>query len=154
MPNGPPKGTGISVWGTIQLLTANTTTYVLSSYSVDGGTATTFNATEKVGYQFQQKLFQSATLSDSGPHTIVATLENNGTFFIDYFLVIPAGATLTSSGVDSSTTAGAGARSHSSRVPLGPVVGGTLGGIALLIIAVLAFLLCCKRRKEKKQMRE
>jgi len=142
-------GTGISVWGTIQLLQPNTTTYVVSSYSVDGGPTTIFNATETAGYQFQQKLFQSATLNDSAPHTIVVTLVNNGTFFIDYFLVIPAGATSTSA--PSSNTAGAGDQSHSSRVPLGPAVGGTLGGLALLIIAILAFLLCYKRRKDKNQ---
>jgi len=159
-------GTGISVWGTIQLLSPNMSTYVLSSYSIDGGPSTTFNATEKVAYQFQQKLFQSATLNDSAPHTIVVTLDNDASFFIDYFLVIPAGATSTSASSSnpstvtgpmtvfsavSSTTASTGAQSPSSRVPLGPAVGGTLSGLALLIVAILAVWLCCKRRKENKK---
>ena len=146
---------------------------MLSSYSIDGGPTTTFNATEQAGFQFQQKLFQSATLTNSTPHTIVVTAVNNASFFIDYFLVIPAGATSTStssstpsstpssstvsttvSTSDSSTTASAGAQTQSTRVSLGPVVGGTLGGLALLIIAILAFFLCCKRRRDKNQMRE
>ena len=98
------------------------------------------------------------------------TLVNNGSFFIDYFLVIPAGATSTfasssnpppltnspttvASADSSSTTAGAGAESHSSRVSLGPAVGGTLGGLALLIFSIFAIFLCCKRRKDKNKMR-
>ena len=103
------------------------------------------------------------------------TLVNDASFFIDYFLVIPAGATSTStsvtssnlnpssqaltasstvSGADSSTTPSAITQS-TSRVPIGPIVGGTLGGLALLIIAILAFLLCRKRRKPKdKNLRE
>ena len=157
----PLKGSEISVWGTIQFLQPNTTTYVVSSYSIDNGSTTIFNATESAGFQFQQKLFQSARLNESISHTIVVTLVNNGTYFIDYFLIVPSDATTStsasSSATDSSTTAGAvnGSQSHSSRVSLGPVVGGTLGGLALLIIAILAFLLCCKkRRKDKNRMRE
>ena len=110
---------------------------MLSSYSVDGGPTTIFNATEMATFQFQQKLFETTTLTDSGTHTIVVTLVNSGTLFIDYFLIIPSGATSTSAsssnpssltgtmtvaGVDastlSSTTTGAGAQPHSSRVSL------------------------------------
>jgi hypothetical protein len=186
----------------------NTSTYVLSSYSVDGGPTTIFNATEMATYQFQQKLFESARLTDSGTHTIVVTLVNNGSFFIDYFLIIPSvtgatsisasssnptsltgtttvagasaqphssrvslassessnpssltGTTMTVGGANSPTlssttvTAGAGAQSHPSRVSLGPAVGGALGGLVLLIIAILAIFLCFKRRKDKNQMR-
>ena len=139
---------------------------MVSSYSIDNGSTTIFNATESAGFQFQQKLFQSARLNESISHTIVVTLVNNGTYFIDYFLIVPSDATTStsasslasSSATDSSSTAGAvnGSQSHSSRVSLGPVVGGTLGGLALLIIiAILAFLLCCKkRRKDKNRMRE
>ena len=133
----------------------------MSSYSIDGGNETIFNATEQVGYQFQQKLFQSATLNDSIPHTIVVTLVNNGTFFIDYFLIVPAGGAISTSAsssvsaAGSSTTAGAGARPHQILVPLGPVIGGTLCGFALIVIAILAFFLCRRRRKDKKnRMRE
>ena len=152
-----PIGTGISVWGTIQLLQPNEPTFVVSTYIIDRGRVNTFNATEKAGYQFQQKLFQSAPLNDTAPHTIVVTLINNGTLFIDYFLIIPAGSSTTStssSEANTSSLAGpttsAGADSQSSsRVTLGAALGGSLGGLALLIIAVLAFLLCWKRRKTK-----
>ena len=126
---------------------------MVSSYRINNGPTTIFNATEKAGFQFQQKLFQSAELSDSVPHTIVVTLVNNATFFIDYFLVVPAGATTSSN--PTPTTTDAGAQSHASRVSVvGPAVGGALGGLALLIIAVLAILLCRKRRKDKNQKRE
>ena len=139
----------------------------MSSYAINKGPTTIFNATEKAGYQFQQKLFQSARLNESVPHTLVVTLVNNGTFFIDYFLIVPSGVASSSasttsnptglttvSGADSTTTAGAGAQSHSSRLSIGPVVGGTIGGLVLLIIAISVVLLCCKRRKDKDQIRE
>ena len=137
---------------------------MVSSYRINNGPTTIFNATETAGYQFQQKLFQSARLNESVPHTLVVTLVNNGTFFIDYFLVVPVGVTSASasssnptalttvSSADSSTTAGAGLQSHS-RLSVGPVVGGTLGGVALLMIAILAVLLCW-RRKDKDQKRQ
>ena len=151
------KGSGISVWGTIQLLQPNTPTFVVSSYSINNGPTTIFNATEKAGYQFQQKLFQSAELDDTVPHTIVVTLVNNGTFFIDYFLIVPAGATSTSA-TSSSTTTGAGAQSNSSGsagLRVGPIVGGTISGVLLIIIVViLALLLRRKRRKDKNRKRE
>ena len=140
-------------------------TYVVSSYIINDGPTTVFNATENAGYQFrnfQQQLFQSPTLNDSVSHTIVVTLvtSNNDTFSIDYFLIVPAGgATSTSvsssvSTAGSSTTAGAGARPHQILVPLGPVIGGTLCGFALIVIAILAFLLCRRRRKDKNRKRE
>ena len=161
------KGTGISVWGTINfLLPNNTPTYVLSSYSIDDGPTTTFNATEVAAYKFQQKLFQSATLTDSTPHTIVVTLVNNGTFFIDYFLVIPsttsssAGVTSTStspsSTLSTTTVIGPGGQFRFNRGPIiGAAMGGILGGFVLLTIAILTVWLCRKKRpKNKNQIRE
>ena len=144
-------------------------TYVVSSYIINDGPTTIFNATENAGYQFrnfQQQLFQSPTLNDSVPHTIVVTLvtSNNDTFSIDYFLIVPAGgatSTSASSSVStadsSSTTASASASAQSNPmvlVPLGPVVGGTLCGLALIVIVILAFLLCRRRRKDKNRKRE
>ena len=142
-------------------------TYVVSSYSINDGPTTVFNATENAGYQFrnfQQQLFQSPTLNDSVTHTIVVTLvtSNNDTFSIDYFLIVPAGgatSTSASSSVssDSSTIASASASAQSNPmvlVPLGPVVGGTLCGLALIVIAILAFLLCRRRRKDRNRKRE
>ncbi|KAF8816634.1 hypothetical protein BYT27DRAFT_7181457 [Phlegmacium glaucopus] len=154
-------GTEISVWGTITFLANNTPTFVLSSYSIDNGTATTFNASEQAAFVFQQKLFQSAPLSASTPHTLVATLDNNATFFIDYFLITPVVSSTSSSATSSSSstlsttstipTASSSAQSHSSKVPLGPVLGGTLGGVALLIIAIFVFWFSRRRLKDENQ---
>ena len=142
---------------------------MLSSYSIDGGPTTTFNATEAAAFIFQQKLFQSATLTDSTPHTLVVTLVNNGTLFIDYFLVIPSTSsssavvtsTSTRTGTISSTfsstlstSTGAGGQFQSNKVSIGGAVGGSLGGLALLIVAILAVWMCRKRPKDKNQMRE
>ncbi|KAF8813975.1 hypothetical protein BYT27DRAFT_7248545 [Phlegmacium glaucopus] len=164
LPNCAPKGTEVSVWGTITFQAPNSTMFVLSSYSVDDGPATILNVSKQVAFQFQQKLFQSAPLSTSTPHTLVATLDNNATFFIDYFLITPVASSTSSpasSSSDSSTlsatsslltmsTASSSAQSHSSKVPLGPVSGGTLGGVALLIIAIIAVFAVWRSRKRLK----
>jgi hypothetical protein len=159
--NCVPKGTGISVWGTIQFLAPNAPSFVLSSYSIDNEPAGTFNATEQAAFVFQQKLFQSAPLSASTPHTLVATLVNNATFFIDYFLITSVASSTSSLALSSTSdlstasttsslpTASSSAQSQSSTngPPHGPVLGGILGGVALLIIAIFVVWFGRKRLK-------
>ena len=137
---------------------------MLSSYSIDDGPTTTHNATEQSAYQFQQNFFQSGPLVP-GPHTLVVThLANNATLFIDYFMVIPPDSPITlaptsavpASATSSSTSvvitaspAGGGAKT-----PTAAIIGGSLGGLALIGIAVLVFWLIRKRGKNNHQKRE
>jgi hypothetical protein len=111
--------------GTIERLDPTIPQFVLSSYSVDGGPAAIYNATEQAQFQFQQNFFQSGSLVP-GSHTLVVThLNNNARLFIDYFLIIPPDSTTTlaptstlpTSATSSSTsaviTAPGGVQSHS-----------------------------------------
>jgi len=154
--NWTTKGIGISVWGTIDRL--DTPAFVLSSYSVDGGPTTTYNATVQPQFQFQQNFFQSGTLTPAS-HTLVVTyLTSNGRYFIDYFFITPSNSPITatstspvsssSSSVSTSITAG---NSHSSGVRIAPIVGGSLGGLALIIIMVLVVLVIWLRNKRVKK---
>jgi len=158
-----PKGTGISVFGTVERFSPGIPQFVVSSYSLDGGPTATYNATVQTQFQFQQNFFQSGPLV-SGSHTLVATqLTNNARFFIDYFLVIPPNSSITlaptsmspTSATSSSTsaviTAPAG---DGAKTPTAAIIGGTLGGLALIGIAVLVFWLIRKRAKNKHERRE
>jgi len=137
---------------------------VLSSYSIDAGPTTTYNATEQPAYQFQQNFFQSGPL-ESSPHTLVVTqLTNDARLIIDYFVIIPPNSSITlaqtstlptsatlpsTSAVVAPPPGGDGAKN-----PAAAIIGGTLGGLALIGIAALAFWLIRKRAKNNHQQRE
>ncbi|KDR67432.1 hypothetical protein GALMADRAFT_147205 [Galerina marginata CBS 339.88] len=161
------SGTGVSVWGTVQVLNPNEPSNVLLSFSVDDGPPMTHNIAELPVFQFQQNVFQSDSLAPS-THTLVVTLENRASFFLDYFLVIPLDSTssttlaaTTSPSAPPTTSepslshpsptmsAVADANFHSKGVPIDTIVGGTLGGFALLCIAILAVWLGYQRGKSK-----
>jgi hypothetical protein len=155
--------------GTIERLDPTVPEFVLSSYSVDGGPTAIYNATEQAQFQFQKNFFQSGPLVP-GSHTLVVThLNSNARFFIDYFLIIPPNSTITlaptstlpTSATSSSTSAvvtapsaGDGMKSHSSTAPTAAIIGGSLGGLALIGIAGLVFWLIRKRMKNTHQRRE
>ena len=164
------KGTGISVWGTIDHLDPSIPEFVQSSYSIDGGPTAIHNATEQPQFQFRQNFFQSDSLVP-GSHTLVVTHltnNNNARLFIDYFLVIPPNSSITlaptstlstsatssSSAVITAPPAGDGAKSHSGTTPTAAIIGGSLGGLALIGIAVFVFWLFRKRVKNNRKRRE
>ena len=155
--NLTPKGKGIR---TIPFLAPNIPEFVLSSYSIDNGPTTTHNATEQSAYQFQQNFFQSGPLVP-GSHTLVVThLANNATLFIDYFLVIPPDSPITLAPTSTSVTSSMSATSTAppagdgAKTPTAVIIGGTLGGLALIGIAVLVFWLVRKRVKANHHKRE
>jgi hypothetical protein len=158
------KGTGISVFGRIERLSPGIPEFVLSSYSVDDGPTTTCNATEQSAYQFQQNFFQSGPLEPS-PHTLVVTqLTNNARLIIDYFVIIPPNSSLalaSTSMMPTSTTSSSTSAviapspgEDGARTPTAAIIGGTLGGLALIGIAALVFWLIRKRAKNSHQQRE
>ena len=162
--NWTPKGTGISVFGRIERLSPGIPEFVLSSYSVDNGPTTTYNATEQSAYQFQQIFFQSGPLEPS-PHTLVVTqLTSNARLIIDYFIIIPPNSSITlaptsmmPTSVTSSSTSAVIAPppgGDSARTPAAAIIGETLGGLSLIGIVALVFWLIRKRAKNNHQQRE
>jgi len=176
----------------------------ISSYSIDGGDATIFNASKILrAVQYRRQFFQSNVLT-AGSHTLViTTLADNAFFVLDYFEITRLGATpptpiqpqlvsasdstpsrsvlsstpvifptpsphvvassiTTSSGITTApsgiSTAPSGISTAPSGIstapyvtafpvasskaerPLGPIIGGALGGLALLIIGFIAFM--------------
>ena len=100
-----------------------------------------------------------------GPHTLAVThLADNATLFIDYFLVIPPDSpitlaptsTLPASGISSSTSAliTASPAGDGAKTPTAAIIGGSLGGLALIGISILVFWFIRKRVKNNHQKRE
>ncbi|KDR71972.1 hypothetical protein GALMADRAFT_143327 [Galerina marginata CBS 339.88] len=119
--------------------------YYLSAqrHGLDNGPAVLYNATEQPQFQFQKNLFQSGPLTPAS-HTLVVThLANNANFFVDYFLVTPPDSSITlapTGGID---------KSHSGGVPIAAIVGGSLGGFALIVVAVFVLWHRQKRAKHR-----
>ncbi|KAF8130411.1 hypothetical protein K438DRAFT_1999443 [Mycena galopus ATCC 62051] len=95
-----------------------------------------------------QQLF-STSLLPSGPHTINITVLDASPLGIDYFLVqddleIP-NVSLTSSPSSGSTRTAAPGTPQSSKLPIAAVVGGAMGGLVVLVLA-LTFILIWRRR--------
>ena len=150
------KGTGVGVYGTVSPV--GNFNAPPCSYSVDGGRATTQVATMINSTQYHVLFFQSAKLTE-GSHTLVITTlpEVFNTFWLDYFAVTPlpiatalpivAASPLPSSAcpLPSSTCP---LTSSTSKPPVGPVIGGVLGALALLTLALIAFLFFRWKKKE------
>ncbi|PPQ78925.1 hypothetical protein CVT25_002401 [Psilocybe cyanescens] len=64
----------------------------VSSYSVDNGSKTIFNATEIGNVQYQQKFFDSGALSPASHTLTITILSNDATYFLDYFTITPTDA--------------------------------------------------------------
>ncbi|KAJ7482211.1 hypothetical protein B0H11DRAFT_1862898 [Mycena galericulata] len=140
-----PQGDYIAVFGPVGPTISRYTV------SVDGVTSGTFNAT-KENYTPQVALYQASGLG-SGQHTVELTSEPAvaGQFFaVDYAQVVPvasASATPTGSASGASNIPSGGSQSS-----VGPVVGGVLAGIAVLI--VMFFILFCMRRRRQRRERD
>ncbi|KAF9561139.1 hypothetical protein CPC08DRAFT_707577 [Agrocybe pediades] len=139
-------------------------------YSVDGGAPVSFflkglpaDGTTTV---YNQKFFET-TQYPAGPHTIVVTYLGNGAqntpLTLDYLVVqngtFPSSPSGPSSSSSSSSSSGnlptsgpgpdhAGNNTSSKSSNTGAIAGGVVGGIILIMFAVLAFLYL--RRREKK----
>jgi hypothetical protein len=140
-----------------------------ATYSVDGGTPTTFNLSglaDDAGDQYNQLFFEASGLSP-GQHRIeVVHGGNNETtpLSLDYMIIqnAPAPASSTSSPGSSSTptpnSSGpdgslnpASTEHKGPGVSTGAIAGGAVGGVVVLV-AVILFLLLLRRRRKKNDM--
>lgn len=122
----------------------------ISSYSIDGGNATTFNASKILqDVQYQRQFFQSKELTPANHTIVITTLSDNAYFILDYIAITPLvdTAPISSSIVPYSTISPVA----SSKVErsLGPIIAGILGGLALLIVAFIAFSLFRRRANNR-----
>jgi len=108
---------------------------------MDGGTATIFNTTIQKTVRYQHLLFKSNELNPTS-HTLVITTLSDDTYFLDYIEVTPpvtATPSLTLFGASTLATVPLGTTSpvvsSKAGLPLGPIIGGALGGLAILIFA-------------------
>lgn len=98
--------------------------------------------------------FQSPNLS-TGEHTLAIELANDGPFYLDGLGVqLPAGLqTQTGGGPTLAATSPPTVQTvyvnhlSGSKAPVGPIVGGVVGGVALIAGALLALWFICMRRK-------
>jgi len=138
-------GSGVSVYGTVS---PHGSLYPPPcSYSIDGDSGTTLTATATNSTQYQLLFFQSPELT-TGNHTLVITIIIEGVaqeaFFLDFFEVTPL-PIATAFPLPSSTTS---PLPSTSKPPVGPIIGGVLGALALLTIAFIAFLFFRWKKKE------
>jgi hypothetical protein len=149
------KGTSVKVYGTV-----GNFTLLPCSYSIDGGAGIQQVATMQSSNQYQFLFFQSQELTADFHSLLITTLESDpsgGTLYLDFFAVTPlpiATASLlpssTTSALLSSTTSLSPSPSSTSKPPTGPIIGGVLGGLALLTFAFIAFLFFRWKKKEPK----
>ncbi|KAF8163682.1 hypothetical protein B0H34DRAFT_672630 [Crassisporium funariophilum] len=128
----------------------------LATYSIDGGTPINFllrGLSQDSITIYNQKFFSTQTLSP-GPHTLIVVHEGTGSttpLTLDY-LVVQIG-TIPSTNGTSSTTNDTDPASNSTssggkgRSSIGLIVGGVVGGLALVIFAILGFLFLWRRER-------
>lgn len=91
---------------------------------------------------------------EQGEHTITITTLNNNTVWIDYFLVIPGDVLVTPTTTETATTTatitGVATTSTGQSINIRAIVGGTIGGISILV-AFLILVVWIQRRKKQSQ---
>lgn len=103
--------------------------------------------------------FQSTTLSND-PHSLqIIVASSNAPLLLDAIGVASqnsvngqgaAGVSQTSIPVSTSSPSATSAASSGSKVPVGAIVGGVIGGLALLLLALVAAYFFCWRRRNQK----
>ncbi|KAJ7055751.1 hypothetical protein C8F01DRAFT_1157588 [Mycena amicta] len=154
------EGRGISYYGGD---TAGNKTN--ASIVLDGGPPTFFvpPPTDPV---VNNKYYDSGVLAD-GKHTLVVTAVTDNPIWVDYLLVVPplisssspSSPTSSSSTTTTTTTSSAGASGTSSadtnalhgsaKSKAGPIAGGVIGGIFLLVCVAFLALFCVRRRQRR-----
>ncbi|KAF8801637.1 hypothetical protein BYT27DRAFT_7341793 [Phlegmacium glaucopus] len=139
----------------------------VATYSIDGQTPINFEVQygEITKARFQQKFFEIAQLP-AGPHTlnVLDYGGNNTTPLSIHYLIIQNG-TLPSTTILPSTTASASpyvtpsatgssvsgtSTQRKSSTPVGAIIGGVVGGLALTVFIIFGFLLLRRRQKRAK----
>jgi len=148
--------TNVSVWGTI----GDNAGVPISSYSIDGGNATIFDAGKLTAQvQQRQQFFQSKELTAANHTLVITSLADNAYFVLDYIAITPivsptVPALVPSSTLNLSSTSilsgtSSPVPSSEAKLPLGPIIGSALGGFALLVVAFAAFMFFRRRRNSR-----
>ncbi|KAF8166216.1 hypothetical protein BJ912DRAFT_1068035 [Pholiota molesta] len=149
-------GTSISVWGTIGF--SGLGIAPLSSYSIDHGPVSIFTAAQIPTTQYNQRFFQSDQLTPTSHTLNISTLANGGYFYLDYLLVVtPDSATSStsttiptpSSPTTTSPTNTPQMPSSKRDLPIGVIVGGVSGAIALLALAIICILVIKRKMNQR-----
>jgi hypothetical protein len=125
-----------------------------ATYSIDGETPISFllkglpvNSTTTV---YNQKFFETVQLSPTS-HTLKVVYEgNNSTPLTLDYLIVQNGTSSSSTTTSLPTSTGSTVSATSTPtgfVPVGPIVGGVIGGLALVVFAVLGYFLLRRRPK-------
>ena len=108
---------------------------------------------------YNQKFFETAQLT-AGPHTLKAVFEGNNStpLTLDYLIVQNGTLSSTTASVSSlvtSSTPGSGVSGTSatlrSSTPVGAIVGGVIGGLALIVFVIFGFLFLRRLHKRATQ---
>ena len=137
-----------------------------ATYSIDGQTPVNFllkgltaSTTTTV---YNQKFFETAQLT-AGPHTLKAVFEGNNStpLTLDYLIVqngtlstTMASMTASVSSLATSSTPASGSVTSGtvrSATPVGAIVGGMIGGVALTVFFIFGFLFLHRRHKRATQ---
>ncbi|RDB16586.1 hypothetical protein Hypma_002823 [Hypsizygus marmoreus] len=143
------RGTAIAVYGTFDI----TSKGVVASYSIDGAPPAQVTAQAGSGDTFNQQFWRSEPLSLAEHKLVVNMTKVNfdpqpgeGTVWFDYFLITDPTITSTSGGPDP-TASLQKITNSSAKKPIGAIVGAIIGGLGLMLAAMLIFLLF-RRRKQ------
>ncbi|KAF8605548.1 hypothetical protein BDV93DRAFT_521394 [Ceratobasidium sp. AG-I] len=110
------------------------------SISVDGGVSDIVNTASTNGDWLSQMLTWGKTGLTDGPHTVTIThIDESGTYInVDFFKYMP-----------STTLATSASAARSNSVPVGAIVGGVVGSVALM--ALIVGILICRWRGQPTQ---
>lgn len=151
-------GTRVAVFGALVPSSSNSSLNVASTYSIDNSKTITYRPPANTTVENDNvEFFESSDLSD-GQHTLFANVtscSSDNLYVMTSLAYIPSSkasvssASLTTSlslPTSSTTAGGATSQSHSS-TPIGAIVGGVIGGVALLIISAIAIWFFCFRQR-------
>lgn len=141
-PQHPLSGTNISVFGT---LARSVKGALISSYSLDNGTVTTYNATPGLSSNLYHQKFYSSPIVENGEHTLTMHIDSLGpdaTYQLDFLQYSVVPPPVTSSAVpEVSSTAAPSTTALSSSGRSGPPLKVLLPAIIVPVVIFLLFLL-------------
>ncbi|TFK35389.1 hypothetical protein BDQ12DRAFT_726135 [Crucibulum laeve] len=166
-------GTSIAVFGSILGINNQIQGNPISTYSIDGKLVHQFAPSRENDLQVNVIFYQSDTLPQGNHTLLVTSLGDQGTFYLDYFevtsdssitgspiltsLLSTATKTLspTPAAVSQPTLSPNSASipngSSSKKVSIGPIVGGMLGGLVLLVIILTCLMIAVRWRRRRHQ---
>ncbi|KAJ7852141.1 hypothetical protein B0H13DRAFT_41074, partial [Mycena leptocephala] len=123
------------------------------SFTLDGAAAGFHYYAGSAQFLFRSLFFSAAGLSANANHTVQwvlhTTKTNGSTGLFDYAIITVDESTVAPSGTgsSSSTTAAPTSTKSKSKSKIGPIVGGVIGGLALVTLIVLGLIFLNRRRR-------